>query len=95
MSDSAVNSPAGWRSSRQSSAKRSCRKGQRGPLDSGPAAPGPWHCISRRAQSKTPGGRLQLKHKGEIGLKDMKLALKITVSGLDKKQQCVGRNTYE
>lgn len=63
MSFNALNSPAELLSLRQSSVKRSCHKGRRGPLDSGPAAPGPWRCISHRAQSKTPGARLQLKHK--------------------------------
>lgn len=59
----ALNSPAELRSLKQSSVKMSCHKGQRGPLDSGPAAPEPWRCTSHRGQSKTPGELLQLKHK--------------------------------
>lgn len=63
MWHAALNSPAELRSLKQSSVKMSCHKGQRGPLDSGPAAPEPWRCTSHRGQSKTPGEPLQLKHK--------------------------------
>lgn len=63
-SHSAVKySPTELLSLRQSSEKRSCHKDQRGPLDSGPAAPEPWHCTSHRARSKKPGAGLPLEKK--------------------------------
>ena len=55
------SSPAVWLSLRQSWGRRSCHRGQRGPPGWGPAAPGPWRCISHRGQSRRPGAGPRLQ----------------------------------